>query len=104
MFRTTACVPVASASAMAPVLLAGPARGSPPARLPLVWQKLGRCVLGNLNVQKRRSIRLQRPQPGRAAYSTGISMLRRKNRRLRFLTENVLLQTGRNILVEPRNL
>src|SRR5260370_22769999 len=31
-------------------------------------------------------------------------MFRRKNRRARFLAENVLLQTGRNILVKPWNL
>src|SRR2546429_4780596 len=31
-------------------------------------------------------------------------MFRRKNRRVRFLAENVLLQTGRNILVKPWNL
>src|SRR5256885_1846387 len=57
-----------------------------------------------LNVHRRHSIRLQRPQPGGSAYSTGISMLGRKNRRVRFLAENVLLKTGWNIMVEPRNL
>ena len=31
-------------------------------------------------------------------------MLRRKNRRFRFLAENVFLQTGRNILIESWNL
>jgi len=31
-------------------------------------------------------------------------VLRRKNRRVRFLAENVFLQAGRNILVETRNL
>src|SRR5256885_11924966 len=69
-----------------------------------VWQKLGRYVRESLNARRRRSIHLQRPQPGRAAYSAGISMLRRKNWRVRFLAENELLQTGGNILVEPWNL
>src|SRR5260370_14416025 len=50
------------------------------------------------------SVCLQGPKPGGTAYSAGISVLRRKNRRVRFLAENVLLQAGRNILVEPRNL
>src|SRR5216684_2350507 len=49
------------------------------------------------------SVCLQRPKPGGTAYSAGISVLRRKNRRVRFLAENVILQAGRNILVEPWN-
>src|SRR5258708_24200988 len=44
------------------------------------------------------------PQRGGAGQAAGISMLRGKNRRVRFVTENVLLQTGRNIFVDARNL
>src|SRR5258708_16363633 len=46
----------------------------------------------------------QGPEPGGAAHAAGIPMLRGKNRRVRFVTENVLLQTGRNIFVDARNL
>src|SRR5260370_8934800 len=49
------------------------------------------------------SVCVQGPKPGGTAYSAGISVLRRKNRRVRFLAENVILQAGRNILVEPWN-
>src|SRR6266852_4256872 len=49
------------------------------------------------------SVCLQGPKPGGTAYSAGISVLRRKNRRVRFLAENVILQAGGNILVEPWN-
>src|SRR6266436_1018681 len=50
------------------------------------------------------SVCLQGPKPGGTAYSARIAVLRRKNRRVRFLAENVFLQAGRNILVETRNL
>src|SRR5206468_10323432 len=46
----------------------------------------------------------QGPKPGRAAYSARVSMLRRKNGRVCFVAENILLQSRRNILVDARNL
>src|SRR5216683_2622194 len=73
-------------------------------KMVLVWQRSGRVCWKVWIARRRRSNHLQRPQPGCAAYSAGVSMFRRKNRRVRFLAENVLLQTGRNILVKPWNL
>src|SRR6266478_9436249 len=49
------------------------------------------------------SVCLQGPKPGGTAYSAGIAMFCGKNRRVCFLAENVILQAGRNILVEPWN-
>ena len=68
----------------------------------LVWQKLRHRVVESLIAERHRPIWLQRPQPGRAAHSAGISMLRWKNRGVRFPAENVSLQTGRHI-ASPRN-
>src|SRR5260370_21879917 len=59
--------------------------------------------LENWRGQGRRST-LQMPQPGGAAHAAGVSVFRWKNRRVRFLAENVVLQASGNILVKSRNL
>src|SRR6202158_4279263 len=47
---------------------------------------------------------LQRPEPCRSPDAAGISVLRRKNVRVRFSAKNILFESSWNILVNARNL